>query len=158
VPNPSEFVKVRFNLPPDVDGWPPVRSEGLWALPLGGDTYRLDNTPWFARGLAADDVVEALAGSDGILWAIRRVEWGGRQTVRVIPQRIGPLSGDPQAVLNAFAPLGARGEGVQQYGMVALDIPPDVALTEVKSLLVAGERDGRWDYEEALVSQDWLDL
>jgi hypothetical protein len=158
MPEASDHVKVRFNLPPDEGGWPAVSSEGLWVLPLGGDRYRLDNTPWFARGLAADDVVEALAGSDGVLWATRRTEWGGRMTVRVVPRRSGPLAGDLQAVLDAFAPLGVTGEGVQQYGMIALDISGDAPLAEVKSLLAAGERDGRWDYEEGLVSQEWLDL
>ena len=158
MPEVPELVKVRFNLPSDADGWPPVSSEGLWAVPIGADMYRLDNTPWFARGLAAGDVVEALAGSDGRLWATRRVEWGGRQTIRVIPNRDGPLAGDLKAVLDAFAPLGVSGEGVQQFTMVALDIPPDAPLAELKSLLIAGERDGRWHYEEGLVSPEWLGL
>jgi hypothetical protein len=143
VPDASEHVRVRFNLPPDEGGWPPVSSEGLWALPLGGDRYRLDNAPWFARGLAADDVVEALAGPDGVLWATRRTAWGGRMTVRVVPRRSGPLAGDLQAVLDAFAPLGVTGERVPQFGMVALDISGDAPLAKAKSLLIAGERDGR---------------
>src|SRR4029077_13431760 len=99
-----EFVKVRFSLQ-RVDGWPPVESEGVWAEPLGGDLYRVDNTPWFIPNLGADDVVKALAGSDGVLWAIERERWAGRLTIRVIPSRSGPLQGDRQAVLDAFSPL-----------------------------------------------------
>lgn len=37
------FVKLHLRLEPDEDGYPPG-SEGLWAVPPGGDTYRLDNT------------------------------------------------------------------------------------------------------------------
>lgn len=151
-----EHVKVRFAVEQDEDGWPPVKSEGLWAVPLGGDRFRIDNTPWFVRGISADDVVEALAGSDGVLWATRRLESGGRLTVRVIALADGSLSGDPETVRAQFTPLGLTGEIAQQYRMVALDVPPGTALAPVKSLLVAGERDGRWGFDEGCVSQEWL--
>jgi hypothetical protein len=35
--------------------------------------------------------------------------------------------------------------------MVALDIGPEVPLPSVKSLLAAGESDGRWYYEEGCI-------
>lgn len=47
------LVKIRFELEPDDDGWPPVGGESLWAFDLGHDRYRLDNTPWFVRALPA---------------------------------------------------------------------------------------------------------
>ncbi|MEM9656697.1 MAG: DUF4265 domain-containing protein, partial [Actinomycetota bacterium] len=140
----SDRVKVRFNLQADDDSWPPVESEGLWAEPIGGDEYRVDNTPWFVQGVAADDVVRALAGSDGVLWAIAPVRWSGRLTIRVIPRADGQLRGDRQAVLDTFGAHGVTGEGIEQYGMVALDIPADADFPYLKSLLVAGEADGRW--------------
>jgi len=153
-----EHVKVRFALDQDEDGWPPVTSEGLWAVPLGGNRFRIDNTPWFVRGIAADDVVEALAGSDGVLWATRGLEDGGRQTIRVIAFRNGSLSGDPVAVRAEFVPLGLTGEIAAQYGLLALDIPPGTALAPVKALLIAGKADGRWDFDEGCVSEEWLRL
>lgn len=61
------MVNVRFLLPPEGDGCPPAESEGLWAEPLGDDLYRIDNTPWFVRDVSADDIVKALAGSDGVV-------------------------------------------------------------------------------------------
>ena len=152
------YVKVRFRLPRDEVGWPPAESEGLWAEPLGGDRYRIDNTPWFIRNLSTDDVVVALAGSDGVLWATERIQWSGRLTIRVIPRQDGPLYGDSQAVLDTFRRLGVTGEGIEQYGMVTLDVPPSVDLRSVKEMLRAGEADGRWDYEEGCVSEEWTDL
>ena len=153
-----EYVMIRFNLPAGSDGWPPADSEGLWAEPLGGDQYRIDNTPWFVRNLATDDVVRAVADPDGILWATDRVQWSGRMTIRVVPRRAGPLGGDRQAVLDAFKPYGVSGEGIEQYGMVALDISPDADLLAVKSLLGMGQEDGRWDYEEGCISEEWAQL
>jgi len=59
-------------------------------------------------------------------------------------------------VLDAFAPLGVDGEGLQQYGIVALNVPPDVDLGAVKRLLRQGVDDGWWDYEEGCIGQAWL--
>lgn len=150
-------VKVRFSLSGDPDGWPPVTSEGLWAEPLANDEFRVDNTPWFVRNLAADDVVRAHAGSDGVLWATERVRRSGRCTIRVIPRQDGPLAGDCQAVLDAFVPFGVSGEGVEQYGMVALDVPVEADVFAVKAMLVAGEADGRWHFEEGCIGDKWSD-
>lgn len=156
---PPRFVKVLFNLElKDEDGWPPVASEGLWAEPLGQDSYRVDNVPWFVRSLAADDIVEARAGSDGVLWATGRRSLSGRLTIRVIPQRYGPLSGNWQAVVDAFAPFNIYVEAAAEYNLVALDIPPDADLAAIKTILTAGEGDGRWDFEEGSVNETWQAL
>jgi hypothetical protein len=72
--------------------------KGSGAEPLRDDLYRVDNTPGSCAG-SADDVVKAVAGSDGVLWAIERVEWSGRHTVRVIVLREGPLHGEPAEVV-----------------------------------------------------------
>jgi hypothetical protein len=154
----ATWVEVRFSLPQD-SGWPPAESEGLWAEPLGGNRFRIDNTPWFVLDLAAEDVVEALADSDGVLWATRRLHHGGRLTVRVIPFRDGPLRGSLQAVLDAFAALGVTGEGAAPaYQMVALDIASDVDLAAVVGKLRQGRDDGSWEYEESCVTEEWLAL
>lgn len=121
--------------------------------------YRLDNTPWFALGVAADDVVAASADEEGVLWFTDRIEWSGRLTIRVILLSEGPLAGDLQAVLDSFAPLGVSGEGaLPTYAIVALDIPPDVDKATVKARLRAGETDGSWAYEEGCVDDAWLAL
>lgn len=152
-------VKVRFALERDEDGWPPAESEGLWAEPVDGELYRLDNTPWFVRGVAADDLIEAQPDADGVLWFVQVRERGGRIVVRVIPRDDGPLGGDRQGVLDVFQPLGVGAEGMSSpVNMVALDIGPDAPLSSVKSLLAAGESDGRWYYEEGCISDEWRQL
>lgn len=79
--------------------------------------------------------------------------------VRVIPRHDGPLGGVRQAVLDAFSGLGVTGEGMASpVNLVALDIGPEVAIASVNALLNSGETDGRWDYEEGCVTDDWLRL
>jgi hypothetical protein len=152
----ADYVRVRFQLRQDDDGWPPVASEGVWAVPLGGDVVRLDNIPWFARNVACGDLFRTSADSHGEVWATERVKWSGNCTVRVIPFPEGALAGSGQAVLDAFARLGVDGEGLQQYGIVALDVPAGADLVAVKRLLRQGVEDGWWDYEEGCVGQAWL--
>ncbi|WP_218106526.1 DUF4265 domain-containing protein [Micromonospora pallida] len=76
-------------------------------------------------------------------------------TIRIIPFPDGALGGSRQRVLDAFAPLGVTGEGVQQFGMVSLEVPPDADLAAVKRLLCEGSRDGWWEYEEGCIGDAW---
>lgn len=150
-----ELVKVGFELEP-ADGWPPVGGESLWAFSLGDNRYRLDNTPWFVRGVSCYDVVEAAAGEDGGVPVVERViERSGHLTVRVLP--LGDRSADALEALTAeFNDLGVDCEGDQVHGLLALDIPPGARLAPIKDHLKAGEAAGRWEYEEGLVNDLWL--
>ncbi|MEU4619701.1 DUF4265 domain-containing protein [Actinoplanes sp. NPDC023801] len=148
-------VKVHFDLPRDAADWPPVDVESLWADTVSGDVVRLTNVPWFVRGIASGDLVRVRPDADGVLWAIEHVEWSGNCTIRVAPLRSGPLRGSRQRVLDAFEPFGVTGEGIQQYGLVALEVPPGADLAGVQRVLRAGARDGWWDYEEGCVGDDW---
>jgi hypothetical protein len=155
----ADLVRVRFHLDRDADGWPPADSEGLWARPSGAGTYVLENCPWFVRGVAAGDEVAAVADGDGVLWATERVRWGGRQTIRVIPFRDGPLEGDLQRVLDEVAECGATGEGLgERIPIVALDLGPETDLATLKAVLRHGDEWGWWEFEEGCVTDEWLDL
>jgi len=108
---------------------------------------------------SSEDIVEALADSDSVLWVTRKITYGGRLVVRVIPFRNGPLKGNLQAVLDAFASLGVSGEGAAPaYQLVALDIAPDSDLLAIVNRLRQGRDDGSWDYDEGCVTEGWLAL
>jgi hypothetical protein len=154
----AEPVKVVFELEQDEDNWPPVSAESAWATPLGSDEYRLENVPWFARGYAFGDIVAAEPDVDGIPQVRRQVSWSGRYTVRVIPLG-GDDDGQVQAIIDDFVLLGADCEGaLPSFSLVALDIPPTARVAEIKALLVEGEGEGRWGYEEGCVDDRWRRL
>ncbi len=46
-------------------------------------------------------------------------------------------------------------EGVAQYGMVALDVPPQADKREVYAALVRGCADGSWEWEEGRINVAW---
>lgn len=137
--------------------WPPVPSEGLTVEAVGDDGYRVLEAPFFVRNIAVGDVVRAeLRAEDGVqvLWAVERVSWGGHQTLRVAPGREGSTTTCAQAA-SEFAALGCATEILDEYGVVALDLPPEVDAAPVKALLREGDRLQRWWIEEACVAASW---
>ncbi len=156
---PDSRVKVLFRLEQDPDGWPPARSEGVWAIERGDSEYELDNIPWFARGVANGDRVRVEPDQNGVLWVSERLSWSGRYTVRVIPLAEAPSEVALQEVIDTFAALGVDCEGaLPAFKIVALDIPASADLPEVKALLRRGEADGRWGYEEGCIDDRWTSL
>lgn len=153
--NTHGLVHVVFELSV-VDGWPPVSGERVWAEPQGDHLYRLVNVPWFAPGVAEDDIVRAVPPDDDS-WPvyIEKVTWSGNYTIWVIPHRDGPLCGSQTAVLDIFSGLGASGEGAGSYPIVALTIPPNVDLPAIKAVLIAGQQDRSWDYAEGCIDDIW---
>lgn len=150
------LVKVHFGIRVE-DGWPPVGSESMWARPVSDDVVELENTPFFARGVSNGDHVRVVRDDEATLSAVEVVKWSQRCTVRVVPFRAGPLQGDRQRVLDEFAAVGVTGEGIEQYNLVALDIPPTADLSAVKLLLRDGVDRGWWDFEESNVGDAWAD-
>lgn len=118
----------------------------------------LDSIPFFVRGSALGDVVVTEVDAEGVVWVTETVEFSGNCTIRVIPFAEGELADDRQAVLDAFAPLGVEGEGIEQFGLVALNVPPSADVAGAKRLLLRGQADGWWDYEEGCVTEAWQAL
>ena len=168
MPSGPDRLAVTFGMTPDEEGWPPIGSETLWAQPLGEGRYRLDTVPFFVPDLAVGDVVTAAPDADGRLWAQRRESTGGHGTIRIIPLLDGSLLGSTQALVSALSQsLGDLAPGVRwesagpAYSLVALDLTPDLAETElarVRNWLEAGQADGAWEYEESCVTPAWLPL
>jgi hypothetical protein len=61
--------------------------ETLWAVDLGSDHYRLDNTPWYAYGISWQDVVEAQPDEQGQLHFVKLVSKKGNRTVRITAEQ-----------------------------------------------------------------------
>ncbi|MCU1646944.1 MAG: hypothetical protein JWN03_7219 [Nocardia sp.] len=126
----------------DQDGWPPVGAENLWAMPsTEPGVVELDNIPWFVRGVSAGDLIQVCADSAGLLRMTELVAWSGNCTIRVVPSTSEPSEGSLRQVIDNFVPLGADGEGLEQFGVVALNVPPDADIPGIKRLLQQGEQE-----------------
>ncbi|MFF3330290.1 DUF4265 domain-containing protein [Streptomyces sp. NPDC002888] len=113
---------------------------------------RLDNIPWFVRGVACGDVVATEPDGEGVRWAGEVVRRSENCTIRLIVFRDGGSGAARQSVIHAFHELGVCGEGIERFGMVALDVPPSADLAKVQQLLNHGVAKEWWDMEEGCVT------
>ncbi|WP_346268054.1 DUF4265 domain-containing protein [Streptomyces sp. SID3915] len=151
----DDHVKVRFRMEVDEDGWPPASIESLWAVKLGNGTVRLDNTPWFVRGVASGDIIRVELEDDGVLYARETNQPSRNCTIRLIVLKDEGSAAARQTVLETFHRLGTTGEGIERFRMVALDVPPEADLPKVRKLLEHGAAKEWWHWEEGRVTSAW---
>ncbi|MER6573804.1 DUF4265 domain-containing protein [Streptomyces sp. NPDC001093] len=92
---------------------------------------------------------------DGLLWAGETVQASENCTIRLIVLKDGGSAAARQTVLETFHRLGTTGEGIEQFRMVALDIPPEADIQRIRKLLEHGDEKGWWHWEEGCVTAAW---
>jgi hypothetical protein len=135
--------KVLFRIPDDEGG---ATVETLWAVPLGDDCYRLDNSPFYAYGVSWWDTVFApINAQEGLPTFQSVVAKSGNRTVRVIfDPPVSPDNASDQ-VLQGLVALGCSYEGANP-GYMSVNIPPGVELQQVRSYLI--QHDAQWEHAD----------
>ncbi len=140
---PPGVVEVTFDLPRQRL---PMRTESMWAQQVSPDLFVLRNSPFHADGVSFLDTVRA--ERRGLEWFFVEVyARAGHSTYRV------SLSDRSlrQPWSRVFAPLKRLGcciEGADKRWS-AVDVPPAADIHAVALALRRGEKEGRWEYEEA---------
>ncbi len=140
----EHLVRVRFKLEPNA--WHGHVTERLWAEKVGGNRYRLRNSPFYAKGVSFLDIVFAEPDPDGQLVFIGVSLRSGHSTYRVM---LKIALGQPafREHWDPLEELGCRYEGVHGK-LLAVDVPPTADIYRVYKLLESGEEAGTWDFEE----------
>jgi hypothetical protein len=141
----DDHVKVLFRLERDEDGFPPADVEGLWAQPAGSDTYRIDNVPFFVRGIAVGDIVRATRSPEGELWFQSVAHEGGHGTIRIIVRD----DSQEEAIKATFRSFGCSLEQSHIPGYFSADVPPAVDKAQMLNYLHQMDRADICGYEEA---------
>ena len=142
----SRLVKIEIPLPRSDEY--SYETETVWAEPVGEQNYKIRNTPFYARELSFEDIVNVDRGPDGTLVLRSVTQRGGHSTYRIFLEE-GVSLEDPR-FLEYWAPLEARGcsyEGATPR-LYAVDVPPDADIYEVYDLLAAGREAQVWDLQE----------
>jgi hypothetical protein len=135
--------KVLFRVPNE-DGT--VEVETLWATRLGGDKYRLDNSPFYAYGVSWKDVVLAPLSEEEQLPTFQSiVAKSGNRTVRVIFDPPIEDGNESDEILKGLASLGCDYEGANRK-YVSVNIPPNASLDEVREYLI--EKEATWEHAD----------
>jgi len=141
--------KMTFILEKDEDGYPPDDSETLWVENLGDNKYRIDNIPFYVRGLSPDDVVAGKINNN-ILMFDRYVEKSNISVFRIVFFDRSKMD----IVLSTAVKMGCRWEGSHLKNLYSIEIPRSVDLNEVRNLLNAEASNDVLDYEEASIRSD----
>ncbi len=111
---PEKFVKVKF-----VDG---DNIETLWAVELGNNLFRLDNSPFFAYDVSWQDIVEATEEAENFYEFVRVVEKSGNRTVRIIFENFSGKDEQGKQILSNITNLGCSYEGANPK-FISITIP-----------------------------------
>ena len=142
-PNQDER-KILFRLEKDSDDYPPNDWESLWAIETEKGFYRIDNIPFFVRGISPGDIV-SVKKKNGELLFKEVTTFSAHSVLRVIVFDENRIEG----LENSMVSMGCDFEGSHIEGLIAFNIPPHVDFDKVTSYLKKGEDEGSWEYEEA---------
>jgi hypothetical protein len=140
--------KVLFKLQRDDEGYPPADVEGIWAEETADGELIIDNIPFFAREATLGDIVEVSQAGEEIFYASTRKR-SGNSLLRVVFFE----GHDPAKLRAELARLGCSTELSHLQSLVAVNVPPEVKIEDVRALLNEGCSKGYWDYEEPILRQ-----
>ena len=127
----------------------------LWAEPLGSGRYRVESCPFFAYGISRDDIVGAAGAPEaGAPQFDEVVEKSGHRTLRVaLDPALEIGAPEVQQLLGQLIERGCTHELLRPK-LVAIDLPPEVALEAVAALLEQGAHDGvlLWEWADPRLS------
>lgn len=140
--------KVFFRIERDVDGFPPVAAEGVWARPTEGGLYVVDNIPFFARAATLGDTV-AVETEGGRLWYRATVHASANSLLQVLTL----TSEVVEEVVTLLRRLGCSLERDATGQLLAVNVPPEASLPMVLAHLAVLASGGLLAYEAVLLRQ-----
>jgi|SRR5579884_548321 len=147
--NGEGLVKVIFPL--NESDWGALRTETMWAKPLGKSLYRLDNIPFYVYGISAEDVISTISDQNSIFFS-QVEERGGHSTFRILlNENIRHDASVFKRRWPIFRDLGCSYE-VAGPTWIAIDVPSNSDINRVKNLLEEGEHEGIWEWFDGYVA------
>ncbi|MDG3442082.1 DUF4265 domain-containing protein [Nitrospirillum amazonense] len=138
---------IKLTIPTDPTDWHGGAMEHVWATPLGGDLYVLENSPGSAYGLSYQDIVVAHP-EDGLLLFRRVHARQGHSTYRIRLAKETTIQ-DFLRHWQAIQALGCTFEGEFGGRGYIVDIPPATDAHAAYALMMESEDRGIWIFEEA---------
>jgi hypothetical protein len=140
----SEAVEVWFKVERDSEDYPKSQEwEQLWTWPTANG-FRIDNIPFFVKGIALGDIVSAKKTKDGWFQFERVLTSSGHSTFRIWLADHVECERVP-VIIEELQRLGARAE-TTLHRLIAIDTPPECE-TQVWEYLQRGLHEGSWEIQ-----------
>ncbi|TKG90717.1 DUF4265 domain-containing protein [Puteibacter caeruleilacunae] len=117
--------------------------ESVWATKIG-ENYRIDNVPFFAKNIALDDIV-SVENDNGELYFDSLIEASGNSVIQLVVFDESKV----ESVGAELVKLGCGWEGSHIKNLISVNIPKDKSYSDVKNFLEVGEKQKKWEYQEA---------
>jgi hypothetical protein len=108
--------------------------ETLWAKKLGGNRFRLMNTPFFSYNISWGDTVLAKPDADGFFVFDRVIKKSGWRTILIILKNYSITSKRAKPLRLLFERMGCGHEGFDAKAL-AINVPPKSPLNEITTFL-----------------------
>lgn len=120
--------------------------ESVWAV-KEDNYYRIKNIPFFAPGIAYDDLV-SIEEEDGDLYFDEIIKESGNSTLHVIIFD----EANQKLVTDKFESMNCGWEGSHQKNYISVNVPKEVNYNIVKGYLHHGRETNLFDYKEACLA------
>ena len=142
----SGRTRVHFRLRQDDDSHPPGNEEWVWAIRVGG-RFVIESIPFFTREAAVGDLVEVLSDDEGRLWFDVIQTASAHSLIRVVFFDGGCV----ESVCTFLEALGCATERMEEFKLLAVDVPPEADMSRIKAFLRNETEHSRLDYEDAIL-------
>ena len=147
----TPLTKVLINVEPA--DWHSVATEALWATPISKNTYRLENSPFYAKGYSYLDIVQAEERPNEGFPVVQRVtQSSGHSTYAIWVISGVESNGNFAKYWEQLEAIGCSFEGVRSQ-LLAVDVPPATDVEEAFRLMQLGEENGIWYFQEQKYAQ-----
>src|SRR5699024_10143211 len=143
--NSKENGLSKIFFPLNSNDWHGYNSESLWAKKAGDNYYLVMNVPFYIKNLSLYDTVNAKK-NDGKLIFSSIITRGGHSTYRIVLNNLV----NNNLFAKYWEPLEEKGCTYEKAtaNLYSIDVPPSSDIYNVYSLLVKGENDSVWEFEE----------
>lgn len=143
--NKEKLHKLIFKL--DSNDWHGLDSETVWVVSVGGNRYRLENTPFFATGVANGDVLTAKREKGHLVFE-SVIKPSGHSTYRIMVEE-ATQPDEFAKQWDKLEKLGCTCEDIDaDPPLFSVDIPASVDINCAYEILEEGEGLGIWAFEE----------
>lgn len=134
--------KIYFELE---DDWHSQKSETLWASHLGGNKYKIENVPFYVKGVSFGDIVNVSENNGELVFQSMATK-SGHSTYRIIlmPESTTELF---QEYWRPMQVIGCTYEKASD-NLYSIDVPFSTDIHRAYNLLEQGELSQVWDFEE----------
>ncbi|MDX2062248.1 MAG: DUF4265 domain-containing protein [Bacteroidia bacterium] len=121
--------------------------ESIWAIPLEGNLFQIDNIPFYAKNISYGDIVLCDEIDNRQLFK-SIVHESGNSTIRVVAYNESRV----KEYRDAFRVLGCDSELSDLENLFSLNVPVRIDYKTIWIILEEGLKGDLWDYEEGCIS------